>query len=55
MKYTPADLARILAQSYGNATLAAQTIGISRATLYRKLEKAGMKDERVRVLKRLRG
>nr|WP_246048348.1 helix-turn-helix domain-containing protein [Hankyongella ginsenosidimutans] len=37
-----AVLRRALAQADGNATLAAKSLGIGRATLYRRMEKAGI-------------
>lgn len=37
-----AVLRQALAQAHGNASLAAKTLGIGRATLYRRMEKAGI-------------
>ncbi|MCA1953463.1 MAG: sigma-54-dependent Fis family transcriptional regulator, partial [Hyphomicrobiales bacterium] len=40
-----ASLQRALARARGNATAAARNLGISRATLYRKLREFGLRGE----------
>lgn len=47
-------LALLLRQTHGNVTKAARAAGVDRVTFWRQLKRHGLKDERVRILKRLR-